>query len=311
VARLAALAALLALGCAGGPLDSRALEARHPELARIDGQRLAQITPYAWPHHDTLRWFTCRWQLDRPLRVSLPPDLAARDRELLLQALASLESAGLGLRIDAHATPERADVHLALADADAGKSGRTSADCAVHEAGDRLAAELVRADVSLQRNGQNMIGKVVALSEAEWVGAAIHELGHALGFQGHVRSGPGPMVRNVEEVRAIGRRVLRGEPLSAPSLRALYSLPSGTLLRRDSLAAGRTRELDRLDALARERGYRGPFLRVGDVSALIDWREPGGRVVGLWLPALRDALADPARLRIELDPVARAWLGAP
>jgi hypothetical protein len=300
-------AALLPLACASGAFDLRGLEARHPALRPLD-HRLGQGNPYLLPGSGALYWFECRWQLARPLRVSLPPELAERDRELLQLALASLASAGLGLRFESDAAPEDADIAVRLAEPDASKSGRTSADCAVQLRGGRVSAELVRAEVSLQRSNQGVTGKPVALSEAEWLGAAIHELGHALGFQGHVRSGPGPMVRNVEQVRAIGRRVLRGEPLATPTLRALYLLPSGALLRRDALPAGRTDAIDRLGALARERGYRGPFVRVGDRSAWIDWRDARGRLAGVWLPELARVRRDPAKLQIAPDPVAAAWL---
>jgi len=306
----AALAlALLPLACASGSFDLGALEARYPALRPLD-HRLGDGNPYLLPRSGALSWFVCRWQLARPLRVSLPTGLAERDRELLELALASLASAGLGLRFESGAAPEAADIAVGLGEAEATGSGRTRADCAVRQREGRISAELVRAEGLLQRSNEGLTGKPVELSEAEWLGTAIHELGHALGFQGHVRSGPGPMVRNVEQVRGIGRRVLRGEPLATPTLRALYALPSGTLLRRDPLPAGRTDAIDRLDALARERGYLGPFVRVGDRSAWVDWRDPQGRLVGVWLPELARARSDPAKLQIEPDPVAQAWLAA-
>ena len=219
-------AALLPLACASGSFDLTTLEARHPALRPLD-HRLGQGNPYVLPRSGALYWFVCRWQLARPLRVSLPPQLAERDRELLELALSSLASAGLGVRFDSDAAPEVADIAVRLAEPEPSKTGRTNADCAVQLREGRISAELVHAEVSLQRSNEGVTGKPVALSEAEWLGAAIHELGHALGFQGHVRGGPGPMVRNVEQVRAIGRRVLRGEPLVTPTLRALYAAALG------------------------------------------------------------------------------------
>ena len=116
------------------------------------------------------------------------------------------------------------------------------------------------------------------------------------------------MVRNVEQVRAIGRRVLRGERLEAPTLRALYALPSGTLLLRQALPSGRTAEVDRLAELAAGSGYRGPYVRVGSRAGRLEWRQPGGRLVSVWLPAMRRALREPASLQLVPDPLAAAWL---
>jgi hypothetical protein len=113
----------------------------------------------------------------------------------------------------------------------------------------------------------------------------------------------------VEEVRAIGGRVLAGQPLRAPTLAALYALPSGTLLRRDRLPSGRSARLDRLDAEAAGRGFRGPFVRVGDRSARLRWWHEDGRAVDAWLPGLPALARRPERLEVVLDPVAEAWLG--
>ncbi|MGH0028774.1 MAG: hypothetical protein ACQGVC_03215 [Myxococcota bacterium] len=272
----------------------------------MPGHRLGQGTPYLLPRDDRLVWFTCRWT-ERVLRVSLPADLAPQDRQGVMTALASLEQA-LGLRFDASAPAETAHIVLVLGEPDAAKSGRTVADCAVSAGEGRLAAALVHAQVALQRSNESVLGKAVPLGPDEWLGALIHELGHALGFQGHLQSGAGPMVRNVEQVRAVGARVRRGETLEAPTLRALYALPSGSVLRRDRLPAGRTADLDRLAGLADAAGYRGPFVRVGDRAARLEWRHRSGRYVSAWLPGLARVVRSPGALEIVPDPLAAAWL---
>lgn len=311
-ARAAACAAALALAACGGPaFDLAALERSHPALAAVDGQRLQDVTPYAWPRRDEILWFLCRWDGSRPLRTALPPDATERERVLLRRALASWESVGLGLHFEPTADPAGAQIAIGIGKAATRLAASTVAVCAAELHDGRLEARLIHARITLHRAATDSLGREVELSEAEWLGAALHELGHALGFQGHARRGPGIMVRDVEQVRRIGRDVLAGRALAAPSLLALYRLPSGTLLARVPLAPGRTRSLDRLAEMASARGYRGPLLRVGDTSARIDWSDPQGRAVGVRLPAIREVLRHPDRLEIVPGLVASAWLGEP
>jgi hypothetical protein len=150
----------------------------------------------------------------------------------------------------------------------------------------------------------------VALSPEELLGSAVHELGHALGFQGHVRRGGSVMVRNVEAVRRVGRRLLAGEPFEDATLAALYRSPSGVVVRRVPLPAGRTAPIDRLAALGAARGFRGPGIRVGDRGARIAWWDGAGRRLAVYLPELPETLSDPRRLRLEPGPRAAAWLRA-
>ncbi len=117
------------------------------------------------------------------------------------------------------------------------------------------------------------------------------------------------MVRDVEQVRRLGRQVLEGAPLQAPSVVALYRVPSGERLARVALPPGRTAAIDELAELAQQKGYRGPVVRVGDRAASIAWWNEQGGSVGVRIPAVRDTLRDPSRLEILVDPLASAWLG--
>lgn len=276
------------------------------------------MTPYLLPRADALIWFLCRWESEQPLRTSLPADASPRERELLELALASWEEAGLGLRFDKVPEGHAAEIAISIADGnDAGRAGSATALCAVASRGEDFAARLVTAEVSLSRTNRDMLGRAVPLLDEEWLGAALHEIGHALGFQGHTRSG-GIMVRNIEEVRRLGRRVLDGAPLEAPSVAALYRVPSGARLARVALPAGSTAAIDRLAELAQTKGYRGPLVQVGDIrvsaerrlsTARIAWWDEQGRSVGVGIPDLRETLRDPSRLEIRPDPMASVWLG--
>jgi hypothetical protein len=188
-------------------------------------------------------------------------------------------------------------------------TAKANAQCFASERDGRLEAQLVHARVLLRRSMPDVRGREIDMADAEWLGAVLHELGHALGFQGHERAGNGIMVREVERVLAQGREVLEGEPLHAPSLVALYRMPTGTVIARPALPQGYTAAIDRLSELAAEKGYRGPLVRVGDTAARIAWLDERGRMVEMYLPEIRAALEVPARLRIQPDIVASSWLG--
>jgi len=308
-------AALLLAGCAAAPWDLESLERRHPALAAVPGHRLQDVTPYLLPRDGAVTWFLCRWPSDEPVRIALPAAASPRERELLELAVQSWAGAGLGLRLELDPGHAAADVTITIGDEASPRAGRTGARCAVSQRGGQktgprggLAARLVSAEVRLERTGHDSLGRPVAFSEPEWLGSALHELGHALGFQGHTRRG-GIMVRNVEEVRRQGRRVLAGEPLAAPSVVALYRVASGTRLARRQLPAGRTAAVDALSRLAPDKGYLGPVVEVGDRGARIAWWNAEGRSVGVFVPGVREALRDPGRLSLVPEPLATAWLG--
>lgn len=278
------------------------------------GHRLGEVTPYPLPSRGALRWFLCRWPLDAPLRTALPAGATARERELLELALERWEQALPGLRFERLPAASRAELRITIvakpdAERAARQAGWTASECAVVDREDGFAARLVQAEVKLHRSGRDVLGREVPLGEDEWLGTVLHELGHALGFQGHVRQGAGIMLRNVEEIRRHGRHVLTGAALRAPSVVALYRVPSGERLAERAVGAERTRVVDRLAVLAAAKGYRGPLVRVGDRAARIAWWDGQGRSVGVHIPGVGELLGHPERLRIEPDLLAEAWLG--
>jgi hypothetical protein len=91
----------------------------------------------------------------------------------------------------------------------------------------------------------------------------------------------------------------------------LYALPSGTLLRRETVSAVRTEWADALAEVGRAQDFAGPFVRVGDREARVFWVSPGGPEVGVQVPAPVRTLADPARLVVLVEPRAKALLRPP
>jgi len=126
-----------------------------------------------------------------------------------------------------------------------------------------------------------MLGREIMLNMDELVGVALHELGHALGFPGHVATPDSVMTKTTDTVRRFGRRLLAGDGFAAPSLVALYALPSGTVVGSAPLEEGAMAAFDAAKALAESRSWRGPFIRVGESRANLNWRSGGSVVASL------------------------------
>jgi hypothetical protein len=260
--------ALPLLAC--GPWDLASLEARHPALERVGAAPLAELTPYFIAMEGELTAFVCRWPTGSRLGVEVVGDAHVDDLAVLDRALAAWGGAGLGIALERGALPVAIEVHFA--DASEGRSGVAAVDCRVREAGvERVEASLAFASITLRRAALDWRGHRVALAEEERLGAALHELGHALGFQGHPRRGETVMLRSVDHVRWAGAGVARGEPFRDSALAALYALPSGAVLGRVVLPAGRTRELDAARREASAAGRPDLWIRVGDRAARFHW----------------------------------------
>jgi len=274
----------LLAGCAHGPLDVEALERAHPAFATIDGHRLQDTTPYLLPTRDQAVFFLCRWPTDSPIPVSLPPDATEEERAGLESVLRAWEGAGLGVRFETGAPPG-VGIEVRFIGSEPGATttahaANTVADCAlspgVFEAavGDVLPARLVFASIHMWRGGFDNLGRPVAHSQAEFLGSALHEIGHALGFQGHVQVGRSVMVKETDQVERAGVGRGKGREFSDPTLLALYALPSGVVVQRVPVQPYQTRWVDRMASIARERRFSGPFVRVGDVEGALIWRDP-------------------------------------
>jgi hypothetical protein len=292
-------------GCGGGGVPT--LVERHPNLASIPGQRLADAHPYVLLHDGGARFFHCRWPDGATIPVSLPPEAGGAERRLLETALRAWENAGLGIHFER--VPDATTHGIAInfvggsVDTAAGQdTANTVVDCRIaplsQQTGGTIAgAELVSARIRIARltNADMLGGHQRPLSDSELVGAALHELGHALGFQGHARQGDTVMVREVERMPRAGKRLLQGEPFGDSSLRALYRLPSGALVGGGPVDRCRSDAVDRLAALAEANALDGPFVRVGESAARIFWRSSDGVEYGIVIARLREGLRDPNR----------------
>jgi hypothetical protein len=298
----AALALLAVAGCARDGWEV-ALEEGHPELRRLAPHHLGSITPYTLALSGRLTRFLCRWPGGAPIPLSLPRDADPAQRRALEAAAAAWEGAGLGVRfapVEA-GSAARAGIEVELRDDLIAAQADTFADCALDpealDASDELLpARLVYASVHLSQH------------DIRLAGTALHELGHALGFQGHVRRGRTVMVGSPRVVWEIGRKVLAGRDFEDAALRALYALPSGLVVERVRLDADQTAPADRLRDIARRLGFAGPWLRVGDREGLLYWRDERGARVKLRIEGLRQSRHEPGALRLVPGPRARKLL---
>ena len=318
-----ALVAALVLACTSAPAgwDEDALLTRHPAAA-VPGQRLGEALPYFVPAGDELALILCRWAGDGPITVWLPASATPAETAVLERALQAWAGAGLGIRFDPRPwqdAPPRTGIVFELLEPAAGErvssTGDTIADCAVPFEVDPASdapvdAELQYASIQLRRSLPDLLGRLVPLSETELLGAALHELGHALGFPGHVARGDSVMVAHgqVDAARRWGRRIESGRALEAPTLAALYAVPSGVRVGRLPLARAQLDPVRAISAIASRVGLRGPYVRVGAESARILWRDDDGSSFSVVMLDWAVALHDPARLEVRLDRRARLLL---
>jgi hypothetical protein len=303
-----------------GGWDVAALAVRHPQLQAIPGQRLGDLAPFFWLEGEELVSFACRWSSARPVPVWLEPAAKARWQPIVERALSSLEGAVPGLRFAPLATSaddrswqEREGITIELLGGAAEStqstewtesterplgSGDAVADCRIGSLHGpaQLDATLQRASVRVASVQADALGRPTPLSEVEVFAALLHELAHALGFAGHVGAGDSPLRLASGDVRRVGRRAWRGEPLDWPTLRALYAVPSGAILARSSVApeTARLARLLGVAVAAGGSGFEGPFARSGERSAEIFWRIAGVRYL-LW--ARRGSWPDDFELR--------------
>lgn len=294
---------LLALACASEPAwDLAEVESRHPALAGLEAHQLSDVRPYYLPLGDRLTLFLCRWPDGAEIPVTLPDNADDDERRALETAIRTWNTAGLGFRFRVvEELSEPRGVTIELIENMLAYAANTVAECAVDPTGltgdaDPLPAEIRFASIQLAKQDPRLVG------------SALHELGHALGFQGHPRRGNTVMRTRAQYVREAGERAKRGELLRDSALDALYAVPSGTVLARKALPAGRTRPIDRLLAQGLRAHWQGPFARVGDAEGRIAWRDRRGDTLAVVLTNLRLALDDPARLELTPSPAAEAVL---
>jgi hypothetical protein len=307
-------------GCAASQAgwDLAALEARYPAVAGVRGHALGHAIPSFALGADGLELLLCRWSVESPVPVWLPRDASPDARRAIEAGLDAWERAGLGIHFGRRTwseSPPRAGIVFELVEPDAERrgSGSTVADCAIpvevgpDPADGPVDAELQYASIHLQRALRDALGRPVPVDPSELAGAAVHELGHALGFPGH-EPGAGSLMSahgQVDAARRTGRRVLVGEPLEAPTLSALYAAPSGARVGRLPLTDAQRAPLRAVSAMATRIGLRGPFVQVGQDSARLVWRDAEPSSVAVVVLAWRSVLRDPARFEARLNRRAR------
>jgi hypothetical protein len=291
--------------------------------------------------------FLCRWSTAHAVPVALPSDASPEERELLLRALAAWEGAGLGLEFQVGAPISGADsrrgIEIEFVDdpeqgAPAG-SGDTVADCAIAatdaasptalvtpeltalitpeltalitpELTALVPAELEFASVYLRRARLDLLDRAVPLSSTELLGAAVHELGHALGFSGHVAWGSSLMSAHgqLDSARRWGRRLEAGRALEAPTLGALYALPSGVRVGSLRLDDAKLAPLLELARVAQVAELNGPFVRVGEPSARFFWRDRAGSSVAAVVANWDRVIREPGLFFVRMNRSARTLL---
>jgi hypothetical protein len=285
---VAALAAALT-ACAGERIDLAGLEARHPALRALAPHPLGSVRPYALPLAGELTLFLCRWPTEAAIPVALAGESDPAQREALRAALRGWEGGRLGLRF-AEGEGGRG-IQVRVRDDLVTSQANTVAECAVAGppapgAREVPGARLVAASIHVARDDPHL--RLTLL----------HELGHALGFQGHAARGSTLMLAREAEALERARRVSEASPVDDAALGALYAVPSGAIVARIPLAPEQTLPADRIQALAVERGLAGPFARMGDRSGLLWWADASGRRLALRIEGALGALRRRDALRL-------------
>jgi hypothetical protein len=285
----------------------------------VRDSRLFDAPPHFAPWGDGLALFLCRWSRTEAIGVSLPGDASPAELRILRRALAAWASSGIGVRF-AEVSPARARLEIRFVPKPLHSglgTGNALADCAVElEDGQarvrdgRVEAELRWASVHLIRQDRDAVGREVELDRDQLLGAALHELGHALGYSAHpVRAGGSVMSRTTEDVRRIGAAAAAGKPFSDANLMALYALPNGLWVGHVGLSEAARARLGTFDRAAREAGLSGPYSRVGDDAGRYFYRGSDGAPFALRVPDFRRDLVSGAGIDFLLNPRAEALLG--
>jgi hypothetical protein len=279
-----------------GGWDVATLVAEEPRLADLSDHRLGDLIPYPVPVPDGLELVSCRWRSDRPIHVRLH-----LTSERLIWAQRAIESLSAGLprvELAAEAVGPAAERGLPAAqvievfevDPEASEHpigvGDTLVACDVSKRADATFGTPSTAEIQMRSFVLDPLDELVPVSPEDWTGAFMHELGHALGFQGHLRSGSSILVRDQTVLRRAGRAALAGKPWRDETLEALYRLEPGRVLGRRSLSVesqGWVRAVQRR-AGGRDGPHGGPLAKVGDRHGEIEWANGSGEVLRLHLP---------------------------
>lgn len=191
--------------------------------------------------------------------------------------------------------------------------GDTLAECDVSprtgmSAGVR--GEMSGAVIRMRASHLDVAGVSRVVEADAWVGAFMHELGHALGFSGHARTGATVLVREENRLRTIGREAIEGRAQTDPTLEALYTLPPGRQVGRRSLRPESQVWLAKIQRAVEERVARGEMLSgihaaVGEEAARLVWRFASGDALVARFPRWRREVQSGESLT--LLPGLRTW----
>ncbi len=286
---LAACVVLFACSGHGLEWDAAALQREAPALDSAALRTLAGTKPYFLPYRGVLYAFLCRFSTREPITLAISATAKPAERRLVEAVLRAWEAAGLGLRFQEAPLHQAAFVieweERAVPTGEGMGLAHSVTDCRLtlpeHElaAGKTLAAELVTARVKLARRRAD--GGEPPLSPSELAGAALREVGRALGVHGSPRAKDDVLAASDVSLAEVGSGLLAGESLNASALRALYALPAGLILAHDPIGSEYTQLVDRMDNVARRNKIEGPILRVVDGARRVFWRSRNGAEYGL------------------------------
>lgn len=304
----------LLFGCAAptGGWDLDRLLADHPAIASLPHQRIGDMTPYPAWRDGQLVAVVCRFDSPEPIpiRGDGPGWQAAWARAAVAAVDRGVEGVGLILVDQADNTggsvrPPAIEIESIEAPQAAGPGGLgdTIAFCDVSPTREGAVRGVVYgATIRIRRTLPLPTGRVHHADRAEWTGALLHELGHALGFAGHAAIGDSIVHLEQSRLRVLGRRAAASEPFSMPTISALYQIEPGRLLLEPDVESSAQDAIRSVLALVEARRQRlGPPERVisiaGDENARLVWSWQGGVTAALDFPDWRKAISsgDPVR----------------
>jgi len=326
--------ALMAAACVptrgGWELD--ALGPERSQSLRRRGSRLGDMTPFPAWLDGRLVGVACRWPSGTTLPVYPATDpaheawLAAAlrtvDRALAEVELDRWPPDGRDGRVLRTGSTRPSDRGIAIAATDgAGTEGPLgSADTRVRcdvgpasEEGGLVRGEVVEAEIRIRSRMVDAVGRVHVLTAEEWVGALMHELAHALGFQGHAALGDSVLVLARDALRRAGRRALADESIELGPLMDLYALRPGQPLHAPTPTPASREWLEaisrRLARRSREGGtVSGPWASVGDRTASLEWWVDDRQRLRIVFPGWARRLREGEEIVARPDWITREWL---